>query len=375
MTFTPPPIPADREAMLDELALYLRPPGQGIHTVSTGREALEATTARYLGHDAAASPWRAHLARVLTLERTAPALMAIPSDTGAGLVRGANRGPEGIRAEFGAAPVDDLGDILTIPHLLGEDMLSESQRAACQHALYPDATHRGALPVSPLGMAERSVRLIRTLAPKLPLHTLGGDHTVSWPVVAALLDTDPAKNHDVGIVHFDAHTDLLPHRLGVDHCFATWAYHANERLGRGGRLVQIGIRVSGRDKAHWERTCDVRQYWAEEARRMGVEHVGARVVEDLRAAGVRRVYISNDIDGTDAHWAAACGTPEVEGLSPDLVEGVIAAVDAAGFAPLGADLVEVAPGLSLDADASARTLATAARYVRAQLAFLGQTRD
>jgi agmatinase len=92
-----------------------------------------------------------------------------------------------------------------------------------------------------------------------------------------------------------------------------------------------------------------------------------RVVDHLRAVGVRRVYVSNDIDGTDAYWAAACGTPEPGGLEPEHVLAVLRAVGSQ-FEILGADLVEVAPGLSLDREAAGRTLTTAASYLRATLA-------
>ena len=56
----------------------------------------------------------------------------------------------------------------------------------------------------------------------------------------------------------------MPERLGVKYCFATWAYHANDLLGRGGRLVQVGVRASGQPREHWERTLGVRQFWAAE---------------------------------------------------------------------------------------------------------------
>ena len=69
------------------------------------------------------------------------------------------------------------------------------------------------------------------LAPNMRIMMLGGDHSVSWPVMDAMLAKEPDGNADVGIVHFDAHTDLLPQRLGVPYCFATWAFHANERTG------------------------------------------------------------------------------------------------------------------------------------------------
>lgn len=356
-----------RSVLLDELACYLRPPGQGIHTVSTGKAELEAKTRAYLGPSwDPARAWREQLEAVVDAEL---AMLAIPSDTGAGIMRGAARGPEAIRSALGRAPVLDLGDVFSIPQLLDEAMLSAAQRERSQDAMWPalPLSQRRAMPVSPLGMAERVRRLLQQLAPQLRLFMLGGDHTVTWPVLAPLLEGDTSE---LGIVHFDAHTDLLPERLGVTYCFATWAYHANVALGGGQRMIQIGIRASGHARAHWEATHDVRQIWAHEARELEPLALAAQVVDHLRARGVRRVYVSNDIDGTDARFAAACGTPEPDGLLPAQVEAVIAAVGAA-FDVIGADLVEVAPGLSLDHELAEETLRTAFGYTSATLRAMG----
>jgi arginase family enzyme len=350
------------KALLDELACYLRPPGQGIHTVSTGKREQLAQTRAYLGESwDPEQPWREQLSRVVGAKF---AMLAIPSDTGAGIMRGAARGPEAIRAALGRAPVLDLGDVLSIPQLLDEEMLSDSARARCQDALWPELPEdrRRTLPVSPLGMAERVRRLLLELAPQLRLLLLGGDHTVTWPVLAPLLD---GPTEDLGLVHFDAHTDLLPERLGIRYCFATWAWHANARLG-GQRLVQVGIRASARSREHWEQTLGVKQIWADEARALEPHALARVVVDHLEARGVSRVYISNDIDGTDARFAAACGTPEPDGLSPDHVLAVTEAVGEC-FHVIGADLVELAPGLSLDANLAETSVQTAFSYVQALL--------
>ncbi|EDM79261.1 Arginase/agmatinase/formiminoglutamase [Plesiocystis pacifica SIR-1] len=374
--FAPAPRSLGRDALVDELSRYLRPPGQGIHAVSTGRAELARQTAAYLGPSwNPEEPWRAHLARALDslgAESTPVAMWAIPSDTGAGIVRGAARGPEAIRAGLGQAPVVDLGDVFSIPQLLDEAMLAESQRHRCQDALWPDLpeARRRQLMVSPMGMAARARALLLEAVPGLRLMTLGGDHTVSGPVLAPLLEAESAESRlDLGIVHFDAHTDLLPSRLGIDLCFATWAYHANVALGGGERMIQLGIRASGRGRSHWEADLDVRQLWGDECEGVPGGELAARVVEHLRARGVTRVYLSNDIDGTDAHWAAACGTPEPGGLRPEQVEAVIRGVGAS-FDVIGADLVELAPGLSLDVEASRRSVETAVRYTRESLAAL-----
>lgn len=366
----PDPATLSKEDLLDELALYLRPPGQGVYAVSTGREALAARTRAYLGEDTAVDPWRAQIARAAD-PSVRVALLALPSDTGAGIVRGASRGPEAIREQLGSAPVLDLGDVFTVPQLLHDEMCSEGQLGRSRAALYREIDHhdRRNLPVSPMSMCERTYALLGALNPGLKVMLLGGDHTVSWPAMAHLLRHGPEANADVGIVHFDAHTDLLPERLGVRYCFATWAYHANRLLGGGKRMVQIGIRASGHERAHWESTQDVRQIWAKEALEMSPEALRDDVIAHLEDLGVKRVYVSNDLDGTDEQWASACGTPEPGGLTREHVDEVIEGL-IGRFEPLGADMVELAPVLSLDREKARISAETAARYTRTSLRFL-----
>ncbi|MCA2981501.1 MAG: arginase family protein, partial [Myxococcaceae bacterium] len=165
-----------------------------------------------------------------------------------------------------------------------------------------------------------------------------------------------------GIVQSDAHTDLLEERLGVKYCFATWSWHANEVLGREGRLTQVGIRATQRTQAHWESTLGVRQFWARDVR---ADPGGAldQVLAHVRASGVTKVLFSNDIDGTDAAWADATGTPEPGGLEPDWVCALIRRLGAE-VGLLGGDVMEVAPSLTRTPQSAERTVGLAARYLR-----------
>jgi agmatinase len=349
-----------------ELTRLLRPAGGGVHTVSTGRAEQEALQRQLYGaRDAAEidARWREAIAGV---RGARVAILGIPSDCGAGLMRGAAYGPQGVReAALRLLPdlrdvaaregVVDVGDVFSIPHLLHDEMLSTSQLEASRRALYGEGAP--ALPVSPLSIAERVVDLLLTLNPDLRIFMLGGDHSVAWPVVAALARH---AREPWAIVHPDAHTDLLPERLGVRYCFATWAYHANELLGRGGRLVQVGVRASGKPKAHWEQTLGVKQLWADEVRARGPLAIDD-VIAHLRALGVRRVYLSNDIDATDAAAAPATGAPVANGLSVAFVRELIRRVGAE-LPLLGADVVEVAPPLGAPEDAR-RTTEVAAWYM------------
>jgi len=209
-----------------------------------------------------------------------------------------------------------------------------------------------ALPIS-LSVAEHVLRAVLAVNPAAKVLVLGGDHSCAWPAVAALAAVRPG----LGVVQIDAHTDLLPERLGIRLCFGTWSFHANELLGRGGRLVQVGIRASRRDQAHWEGALDVRQLWAAEVRRDPAAAV-AKVVALCRRAGVRQVYFSNDVDGLDPAHAAATGTPEPDGLD---LETVLALVRALGreIGLAGGDVMEVAPDLAPTPASRLTTLDTA----------------
>ena len=370
---------------MDDLTRFLRPAGGGIFTVSTGRAEQEALQRRL--YDAADGDevqrkWQSALAGVA---QARAAIIGIPSDTGAGLVRGAAFGPEGVRRALLAACPDfsaraaragivDVGDVFAVPQLLEDDMLSDEQRRRTRAALYgPGSAGDTTLPVAPLSIAERVISDLLARNAGLRIFMLGGDHSVAWPVVAAIgrhLGTGGA-GAGVGerwaIVHVDAHTDLLPERLGVRLCFATWAYHANELLGRGGRLVQVGVRASSRSKQHWESTLGVRQFWADEVRARG-DAVIDDVVTHLRGLGVARVYLSNDIDATDSATAPSTGAPEANGLTPSFVRALIARVGAT-FPLLGGDVVEVAPSIGSHEDAR-RTADVAAGYMLDTLAVM-----
>lgn len=363
---------------IEELALLLRPAGAGIHTVSTGRAEQERIQRRLYGQESPARIEAGFRERLERLSEARVVILAIPSDCGAGLVRGASFGPQALRVGLyeshpdlvtADATVLDVGDVAVIPHLLHDEMVSDEQKRACRAALYPGVDPTAALPVSPLSIAERALERIFDLNPTARLLVLGGDHSVAWPVVAAL-ERRRAQPGALGIVQPDAHTDLLPARLGVRYCFATWAYHANDLLGRGGRLVQVGIRASGKPRSHWEETLGVRQLWASEIAARGADAVIDEIVAHLHGCGVRQVYFSNDIDATDAGLAPATGAPEPDGLSPGFITALVARLGTA-FDLVAADLCEVAPPVGAPAE-SARTVALGVSYLAESLrALLG----
>ncbi|MBS2027344.1 MAG: arginase family protein [Deltaproteobacteria bacterium] len=356
---------------LDELAALLRPAGGGLYLVSTGKaEQLELQKRLYGARDEA----RVQERFLRALERIPQArgvILGVPSDVGAGFMRGANLGPQAMRVGLLDAVPDfpkraedaglvDIGDVFVVPQILHDEMLSASQIDASRRALYPNLAEsdRATLPVSPLSICQRALELVFQLNKKVKPFILGGDHSVAWPTVAALATV---HGQNFGIVQPDAHTDLLSERLGVKYCFGTWSYHANELLGRGGKLVQVGIRATRRDKAHWE-SLGLKQVWAREVRENPARALD-EIIHHLRGLKLAGVYFSNDIDGTDAAWADATGTPEPDGLEPEfLVELIRRLGQEVGL--VGGDLVELAPALGPKSDSRERTVGLAVRYVR-----------
>jgi arginase family enzyme len=364
--------------MLDartQLEAMLRPAAGGLYVVSTGR-AAQLEVQRHLYGTADEAEIQARF--VAALDRIAQAraiILGVPSDVGAGYRRGANLGPQAIRTALIAADGDlagwyerrgivDIGDVAVVPQLLHDDMLAPAQIEASRAALYKGVAPAIAsgLPVSPLSIEARVLDLVLTLNPRIVPIVLGGDHSVAWPVAEVLAKH---RRDRWSIVQPDAHTDLLAERLGIKYCFATWSYHANELLGRDGRLVQVGVRASRFGREHWESTLGVRQLWAEDILR-DPEAALDEVIAHLRRLGVTSVYFSNDIDGTDASFAQATGTPEPDGLSP---EWLLALIERLGkeIGICAADCVEVAPPLGPTAEATDATTRLAARYVRACL--------
>ena len=354
----------------EELALLLRPAAGGLYLVSTGRAQQLAIQRALYGVDSDAQVDGAFRAAIERISSARGIILGVPSDVGAGFVRGSNLGPQAIRArlleEFPDWPerlaklgVIDIGDVFVVPQLLHDDMLGEAQKRASRQAIYPGASPdvRDRLPVSPLSIAERALDLVFQMNPRIRPFVIGGDHSTAWPVAWAL---SRHRQDRWGIVQPDAHTDLLPERLGIKICFATWSYHANELLGRDGRLVQVGTRASRFDRGHWESSLGVRQFWADECLKDPQGSLDA-LMNHLKERHVTGVYFSNDIDGTDEAWADATGTPEPGGLEPDFVSELIRRLGQE-IGIIAGDVMEVAPPLRPKPDSERRTVGLAARY-------------
>ncbi len=325
---------------MKDITQLLTLPGSGVYTVNTGKEKKEKLLSAYFGTkdpEKARPKWEKIFSKLKTDK---PWVIGIPSDNGGGIQRGANWGPLALRKELLEDHKDfiDLGDVRVIPHLLHDKYLNEETLKICRKALYGKINK---LPVSPLSIAEKALTDLYKKFPEAKILGVGGDHSTSYPLVLAWLRSRK-KLKDAGLLHFDAHTDPLDRRLGIDLCFGTWTYAILDELSSRDHVVQIGIRSSGKTKDYWKKTLGVEQIWAKEANKDGVEKTYKRIHAHFKKLGIKEIYVSFDIDALDEKYAAATGTPEKEGLLPTDAAAIIRLL-AKDFKITGADLMEVAP--------------------------------
>jgi agmatinase len=153
--------------------------------------------------------------------------------------------------------------------------------------------------------------------------SLGGDHSITYPIVKAFARKYP----ELTIFHFDAHPDLYDEFEGNRLSHACPFARIMES-GLAKRLVQVGIRT-------------MNGHQREQARRFGVEVVAMQSLpahDRLKAAG--QIYISFDMDVLDPAFAPGVSHREPGGIS---VREAIAHLHAIEGDIVGADVVEYNP--------------------------------
>jgi len=169
---------------------------------------------------------------------------------------------------------------------------------------------------------------------------LGGDHSVTYPIMRAVVTQQPALT----ILHIDAHGDLYDDFEGDRYSHACPFARILEECP-GVRLVQAGIRT-------------LTPHQREQVARFDVNCIEMRHF----AAGARPaidgpVYVSVDIDGLDPAFAPGVSHREPGGLT---VRDVLTMIHRLAGPIVGADVVEFNPGQ----DASGITAGVAAKIVR-----------
>lgn len=275
------------------------------------------TTPRYAGP--------ATYALLPTLDQVGTADIAVagvPFDSGVSYRPGARFGPSHVRessrllrpynpaqdvAPFSLQQVADAGDLVANPFNLDEAI---------------EQIHHGAINL--LQAAERLV-------------TIGGDHTIAYPLLRAMHD----KYGPVAVLHADAHLDTWDTYFGAPLTHGTPFRRATEdgfidltasaHLGIRGPLYGKGDLDADSELGFEITTSEFIE-----------EHGVPAAIERLRRRlGDRPVYISIDVDVLDPAHAPGTGTPEAGGLTSRELLRIIRSLSDLNL--VGADVVEVSP--------------------------------
>jgi arginase len=237
----------------------------------------------------------------------APELIGLPYDASSSYLRGAAEAPALIRAQL---------------HSEAGNSWTEN---GCDLRASPGLSDAGDLVLSADAQARSQIEsgLAKLLASgKRPI-ALGGDHSVTYPVLRAL-----GRLHSpLTILHIDAHPDLYEEFEGDRYSHACPFARIMED-GLATRLVQVGIRcMSGPQVA--------------QVRRYGVEVIDMQAwVDGTRPVTDGPLYITIDLDGLDPAYAPGVSHREPGGLS---VREVVTLIRRAGGTLVGADVVEYNP--------------------------------
>lgn len=239
-------------------------------------------------------------------------LLGLPTDVNSSYLRGAAAGPGAIRRAL---------------HSGASNMTAENGVDVGAEGLLEDAGDL-ALSEGPADFDRIVAAVGRELARGRRVLSLGGDHSVTYPILRAM-----AKNGALpAILHFDAHPDLYDEFDGNRLSHACPFARIMEE-GLASRLVQVGIR-----------TLNAAQ--ETQARRFGVKIVHMR---DFRPETVPvpegPVYVTIDLDGLDPAYAPGVSHLEAGGLS---VRELLAVLQRVKGPIIGADVVELNPSRDLN---------------------------
>jgi len=182
---------------------------------------------------------------------------------------------------------------------------------------------------------------------------LGGDHSVTVPVVRAL-KRGLAPFH---ILHFDAHPDLYESFQNNRYSHACPFARIMEE-GLTDRLVQVGVRTTN-------------EHQQNQAERFSVEQITMdKLSADTVLSFDAPLYISLDMDALDPAFAPGVSHPEPGGLSTRLLLQLLHNLKAPAI--VGIDIVEYNPGQDIN-NITAVVCAKLLKELVAKIIILGQS--
>ena len=241
--------------------------------------------------------------------RSSIKLLGVPDDINSSFMRGSSAAPPLIRKAL---------------YSDSSNLFSESGLDLDQNCIWEDLgdiEFKGEVAVENFKKIKTSVKDVIASGQKLV--SLGGDHSISWPILDAHFDIWDTLD----ILHIDAHPDLYDKLLDNKLSHASPFARIME-TGRANRLVQVGIRT-------------LNEHQREQAEKFGVEIYQMRNFEELSAMTFSNpVYCSIDIDALDPAYAPGVSHFEPGGLS---TRQLIDCINGFRGRLIGADIVEYNP--------------------------------
>lgn len=185
----------------------------------------------------------------------------------------------------------------------------------------------------------------RLLEAKKIVGVVGGDHSVPFGAIVATGRRHP----NLGVLHFDAHSDTRKAYEGFAHSHASIMHNVLEQVPQVTKLVQVGIRDVCEEEIEYckGQGARVRMFTDRDlARRRHGGEPFVKTAKEIADALPAEVWVSFDIDGLDPRFCPSTGTPVPGGLDVQEVVTILREVVRAGKTIVGFDLNEVAPNLS-----------------------------
>jgi len=166
--------------------------------------------------------------------------------------------------------------------------------------------------------------------------SVGGDHSITLPILRALAKRHPA----LSVIHFDSHPDTWDEYFGSKYSHGTPFRRAvEEGLIDPTRMLQVGLRgqVYGEEDFDFARSKGIEFISTEDVFAQGIP----KVIEKFQRFHGSPCYLTFDIDVVDPAFAPGTGTPQVGGPTSREIIALIRGLQGLQF--VGADLVEVSP--------------------------------
>jgi agmatinase len=169
---------------------------------------------------------------------------------------------------------------------------------------------------------------------------VGGEHSLTPPLVAAAVEGGDDLLSVVTVVQFDAHADLRASYQGSAHSHACAMHHV---VAAGADLIAVGIRSADKEEAAWGvSTGKVRTFYGHSLETDSAPE--AELLSTLTSL-TGDVYLTFDIDGLEPALCPGTGTPVPGGLSWWQTMRYLEALlyRNRGINLVGCDLVETVP--------------------------------